>query len=91
MGCNLAFDNFFSSVQLLIKLHAMGIRAVATIRVNRKDLPKLKEGRLMEHGEVKANISTCSRLSLLQWKDKRCVNVISNYISPNKKDKKKKL
>ena len=61
----------------------MGIRAVATIRGNRKDLPKLKEECLMEHGEEKANISACSRLSFLQWKDKRCFNVISNYISPN--------
>lgn len=44
-GCHLAFDNFFSSYELMEKLHASNIFATGTVRTNRNDLPQLARGR----------------------------------------------
>jgi hypothetical protein len=80
-NCSLAFDNFFSSVNIMQYLHQKGIKAVATIRPSRKGLFKISEKNLKE-GEMQCSITTDGHVSVCFWKDKRMVSVISNFIYP---------
>lgn len=64
------------------KLHDRQIRSVATVRTNRKNLPPLKQDRDMKAGDVNPNIHSTGKITCCQWKDKRVVTLISNFINP---------
>ena len=82
-GCVLAFDNFFSSVPLMEKLHEYGIKSVATIRKNKKHLPQLKTDAAMKSGETFGTVQSNGKVAFIQWKDRRCVYAVSNYLTPH--------
>ena len=82
IGCVVVFDNFFSSPQLMVKLHETGIRAVSTVRKSRKNLPLMRPEKGMTKGEIFGTSSTCGRVFFNQWKDKRVVYTLSNFIGP---------
>jgi DNA excision repair protein ERCC-6 len=81
-GIIVAFDNFFTSPALMNKLHDRGLRAVGTVRTNRKNLPPLKKDQQMERGDVSGNVSSTGKISVCQWKDKRVVSLMSNFLDP---------
>lgn len=81
-GIIIAFDNFFTSTSVMEKLHDRQIRAVGTVRTNRKRLPPLKSDRGMKAGEVNGSVHTSGRITCCQWKDKRVVTLLSNFLSP---------
>ena len=69
-GCIVAFDNFFSSVPLMEELHQKGIRSVATVRPNRRGLPRIQLEKNMNAGEVLGNVLENGKVTFVQWKDK---------------------
>jgi len=83
LGVRLAFDNFFSSVRLMEKLHDNGILSVATVRCNAKNLPPIaKHAKKMKKGEIQGSVSDDGRVSYCQWMDKRAVTLLSNFLCP---------
>ena len=85
---HLFFDNFFSSVDLLLNLFRDGLYGCGTLRANRKGFPPelkplLKKG-LKERGESK----TCQHknLTVSVWQDNKPVTVIATDSDPTKKD-----
>ena len=81
-GVIVAFDNFFTSTNVMEKLHDRKIRAIGTVRTNRRRLPPLKSDRSMKAGEVNGSVHTSGRITWCQWKDKRVVTFLSNFLSP---------
>uniref|UniRef100_A0A0K8VPL0 PiggyBac transposable element-derived protein 1 n=1 Tax=Bactrocera latifrons TaxID=174628 RepID=A0A0K8VPL0_BACLA len=82
----LFFDNWFSSISLMIALIERGILAAATIRGNRiKNCSLMNENDLMKKGrgsydfkyEAVHNIAEC------RWYDNKGVQLLSNYIVEN--------
>ena len=45
------FDNFFTSVKLILKLLENRIYGIETVKVNRKFMPCLRADKQMKHGE----------------------------------------
>ena len=81
-GTIVAFDNFFTSAKLMLELHNRNIRAVGTLRTNRQHLPALKKEKEMERGTTTGNVSKSGKMSVCQWKDKRVVTLMSNFLNP---------
>lgn len=76
-GTHLAFDNFFSSVDLLEDLYNYDLYATATIRPNRKGLPLIaKSNAKLDKGEF--TFRTKSHVGYVQWKDSKPVHVVSS-------------
>lgn len=78
------FDNFFSSVDLLLDLLKVGLYGCGTLRSNRKGFPEdlkplLKKG-LGERGEYK--VRQHKQLTVSLWQDNRPVVVISTNSNP---------
>ena len=75
------FDNFFSSVDLLLDLLRAGLYGCGTLRTNRKGFPHelktpAKKG-FKERGESKTYMKVPSNLGITVWQDKRPVVVIA--------------
>ena len=74
-GYNLYCDNFYSSPNLFLQLHTMGIGACGTARIDRRRIPpefqkaKLKKGEMMTYND--------GPLMGLKWMDKRQVVMLS--------------
>ncbi|KAL0830520.1 hypothetical protein ABMA28_002681 [Loxostege sticticalis] len=75
------FDNYFNSYPLQLKLREDNILACGTVNSSRKFLPTLKEDKQLKRGEHDYRISD-TKVSLLKWKDKRSVFILSNYHDP---------
>ncbi|KAF9409727.1 hypothetical protein HW555_011017 [Spodoptera exigua] len=75
------FDNVFNSYQLQIDLRDGQILACGTVNSNRKLLPKLKEDKDLQRGQHDYRISD-TNVSILKWRDKRSVFILSNYHDP---------
>ena len=78
---HVAFDNFFSSFQLLQELQKNQIYATATVRSNRLELPVIaRKPARMERGQFKWR--SRDNVSYVQWMDTKHVHVISTAFSP---------
>lgn len=76
------FDNFFSSVELLIYLQQNKINAAATTRPNRKNFPKdFPTDKEMIRGNF-AWRSTRTGITATKWKDRKGIHFLSNMHSP---------
>ena len=77
---HLFFDNFFSTPRLVEHLLDQGTYACATIRSNRKELPRCVKKKLKQPGELiheqKGN------LLFTKWHDKRDIKLLSSNVSP---------
>ena len=73
------FDNIFSSVSLLEHLETNGTYACATVRCNRKDLPRCAKEKLRPGEKV---VRQKGNVVFTKWHDKRDVSVISTNCSP---------
>jgi hypothetical protein len=78
---HIAFDNFFSSYELMETLHNWNIYATATVRCNRKNLPVLaRSATKLERGEYKWK--TKDSTSYIRWKDTKDVHILSTAFNP---------
>ena len=76
------FDNFYTSVELLVFLLAHGIYACGTVRANRRGLPNHlhpKNLRLQKH---QYRLAQNNDLSFCAWMDTKMVLVMSNFHNP---------
>ena len=79
------FDNFFTSVTLLLKLKKKEIAATGTTRTNRKIFPKELLGKnKLETGEYE--FFSSHGMSVVKWQDKKPVFVASNFYDPRETD-----
>ena len=77
----LYFDNFFSSVDLIVELYKGGMFATATIRPNQAGLPKeIKEAKL-QPGEMIWRMKD-PQIVVTKWKDTKDVILISSMSRP---------
>ena len=82
----LFFDNWFSTLLLLIKLKEKRFLATATIRADRLKgcpLPKDKELVKQGRGSTAFKCDANSGLTILKWHDNKCVQVCSNHSDPS--------
>jgi hypothetical protein len=78
----LCFDNWFSTLALMLKMKELGILTSATLRANRSskcpldsDITLKKKGRRSSSHMVDAN----SAIIVMKWMDNRAVHLVSNY------------
>lgn len=80
LGYCIFFDNFFSSIPLMIKLLEKNIFACGTLRKNKKFYPYnlFKKDKQMKKGDI--DFVQYENISITKWKDrgKNPVNMISN-------------
>ncbi|XP_051168535.1 piggyBac transposable element-derived protein 4-like [Leptopilina boulardi] len=78
------FDNFFTSIDLIVSLKADGILACGTVRPNRIGLPKKQmSDKKMVRGEMEYRTSYTG-VRWLKRKDNRSVQFLSNFHDPSK-------
>lgn len=86
IGHKVYFDNFYTTLPLVVELAKKGIYSVGTIRRNRlancklptdKDVKKESRGKSFECFANIDNIDVCS----LCWKDNKLVNLLSTFVS----------
>ena len=81
-GHTLWIDNFFSSPELARKLKIEhSTDCVGTLKLNRKNVPKEVKDKKLEKGEIIARHS--GPVTVLKWRDKRNVSMVSTYHSEN--------
>ncbi|KAF0690958.1 Uncharacterized protein FWK35_00038029, partial [Aphis craccivora] len=78
----LYMDNFFTSVPLLNYLKTKKIHACGTIKALRKYSPKMKPDSTLKIGDYDWEMSDQNDVSIIKWKDKRIVNLLSNFHDP---------
>lgn len=79
---HVAFDNFFTTVELMPDLYQSKVYSTGTVKSNRKGLPQeARQNNKMERGEfiwkVKDNVG------FVQWMDTKQVNVLSTAFHPS--------
>ena len=81
-GYKLYFDNWFTSLELLIYLKNKGILATGTIRADRTKKCPLKTKQELKkegRGSLDYKLDTNSDLVLVKWLDNSVVHIASNY------------
>ncbi|KAK9695841.1 Transposase IS4 [Popillia japonica] len=76
------FDNYFSTIHLMSRLTQNGVRATATIRVNRLAKCPLEASKSIakqQRGTFDYQFDKCNDLLVVRWVDNNVVNIISNY------------
>jgi len=63
-------------------LKTKGINACGTINLTRKYLPKLCPDKNMKLGDYDWQITDQDNISIVKWKDKRIVTLLSNFHDP---------
>lgn len=80
---NLYFDNFFTSVNLIISLKLGGILACGTVRSNQKELPKNQNAdKNMTRGDSEFRTSF-KDARWAKWNDDKSVQLLSNFHDPS--------
>lgn len=73
-----AFDNFFTSPDLLDDMKSRSILACETVRPNRKGLPTLAPNKSLTRGQFDFR-TTAQGLLYVKWKDSKTVHFLSNF------------
>lgn len=81
----LYFDNYFTIYPLIKYLKSKGINACGTVNMTRKFLPELKNDKSLNQGEYDWRVDQNS-ISIVKWKDKRSVALLSNFHDPKNTD-----
>ena len=76
-GHTLWMDNFYNSSSLAQRLKSLKTDCVGTLRLSRKNVPQKVKDKKLKKGELVAQHS--GPVSVLKWKDKREVTMISTY------------
>lgn len=81
--CLVAYDNFFTTYNLMLTLKEKDIYSVGTVRMNRKNLPDmLKKKTKMERGEFQFEIK--DGIAAVKWQDNQLQAdyLLSSYHNP---------
>ncbi|XP_047543240.1 piggyBac transposable element-derived protein 4-like [Vanessa atalanta] len=81
----LAFDNFFTSCNLMDALYQKNIFAVGTVRVNRKDLPEIMKRSQPKHLRLEKGqfaAVTAEPITAIKWLDTRDVTILTTAHHP---------
>lgn len=76
-------DNFFSGIAVILKLKAMGIHYVGTVRANRLPNCRLREEKDLKkdgRGAYDSRVEQTDNLVAVRWFDNRAVNLVSSFI-----------
>ena len=76
-GRTLWMDNFYNSPALAQRLKSLKTDCVGTLRLSRKDVPQRVKEKKLKKGALVAQHS--GPVSVLKWKDKKEVTMISTY------------
>jgi len=76
-GCTLWMDNFYNSPIVAQRLKSLKADCVGTLHLSRKDVPQRVKDKKLKKGELVAQHS--GLVSVLKWKDKKEVTMISTY------------
>jgi hypothetical protein len=76
-GHTVWLDNFYNSPALARLLKHKGADCVGTLKINRKGVPKAIKDAKLKHGEIIAQHS--GPVTVMKWRDKRNVLMISTY------------
>ena len=76
-GRTLWMDNFYNSPALAQRLKSLKTDCVGTLRLSRKDVPQRVKEKKLKKGALVAEHS--GPVSVLKWKDKKEVTMISTY------------
>ena len=76
-GPTLWMDNFYNSPAMAQRLKTLKTDCVGTLRLSRKDVPQSVKEKKLKKGELVAQHS--GPVSVLKWKDKKEVTMISTY------------
>lgn len=85
LNYKVCFDNYFSTVPLIVELSKRGIHSVGTIRKNRlynDNLPSDKELLSLPRGSSLEMTTTIENIQLanVTWRDNKIVNLVSDYV-----------
>ncbi|XP_008212369.2 piggyBac transposable element-derived protein 4-like [Nasonia vitripennis] len=81
VGYLVAFDNFFTSINLVEELLDKGIYSVGTVRNNRKGLPEMMKAKeKMKRGDFNYRIK--KGISAIKWMDRKPVTVLTSAFNP---------
>jgi len=76
-GRKLWMDNFYNSPAMARTLKTLKTDWVGTLHLSRKDVPQRVKEKKLQKGELVVQHS--GPVSVLKWKDKKEVTMISNY------------
>jgi len=76
-GRTLSMDNFYNSTAPAQRLKTLKTYCVGTLHLSRKDVPQRVKEKKLKKGELVAKHS--GPVSVLKWKDKKDVTMISTY------------
>jgi len=76
-GRTLWMDSFYNSPALVQRLKTLKTDCVGTLRLSRKGVPQRVKEKKLKKGELVAQYS--GPVSVLKWKDKKDVTMISTY------------
>jgi hypothetical protein len=76
-GYKLWVDNFYNLPALTQKLKSLNTDCVGTLRLNKKDIPKIVKEKRLKKGELIAQHS--GQVFVLKWGDKKEEAMISTY------------
>ena len=79
--CYVFFDNFFTILNLMLKLFEDGIYVTRTVRSNRKYMTTLKADKQMKRGEH--DWLVCNAISATKWMDNQSVILSFNFHNPS--------
>lgn len=83
MNFKIFYDNWFSSLDLGLKLKDLGILTVSTIRCNRLGSCQLPTDKKLQHegrGSVCSKTDVNSGTVVLKWYDNKCVHLTSTFM-----------
>ena len=85
---HLFFDNYFSSVDLLLDLHRDGLYGCGTLRANRKGFPPQLKPHVKKGFKERGESRTCqsNNLTVSLWQDNKPVTVIATNSDPTQMD-----
>ncbi|XP_051170109.1 piggyBac transposable element-derived protein 4-like [Leptopilina boulardi] len=75
-----AYDNFFTSVNLVEELRNTGIYSVGTVRTNRKGLPEMMKEKKLQRREYE--FKTTNNVTAIKWMYSKIVTVLSSAHNP---------
>ena len=90
MGHKVFFDNWFTTLDLMLYLKEKGLLAVGTIRGNRvKGCPLLsnKDIEKCDRGELDYRVDTNSGIIIIKWMDNSAVQLASNFVGVEPMDR----
>ncbi|KAG8224460.1 hypothetical protein J437_LFUL003183 [Ladona fulva] len=82
-GYTLWMDNFYNSPSLACLLKNHSTDCVGTLKLSRKDVPKVLKEKKLKKGETTARHA--GPVSIIKWHDKKVVTMISTYHKEDKK------